>query len=69
VLVYSTCTISSDENERRIAAFLEHHEAFALDDPPSDVPVWDHPTVPRLQQSLPHRDGTDGFFIARLRRT
>jgi 16S rRNA (cytosine967-C5)-methyltransferase len=68
VLVYSTCTISPAENEDRIAAFLGQHADFALDDPPSDVPVWDHPTVPRLQQSLPHRDGTDGFFIARLRR-
>jgi 16S rRNA (cytosine967-C5)-methyltransferase len=69
VLVYSTCTISPAENERRIEAFLERHEDFELDDPPSDLPVWDHPMVPTLQQSLPHRDGTDGFFIARMRRT
>jgi 16S rRNA (cytosine967-C5)-methyltransferase len=69
VLVYSTCTISPAENENRIAAFLRQHADFALDDPPSDVPVWDHPRVPRLMQTLPHRDSTDGFFIARLRRT
>jgi 16S rRNA (cytosine967-C5)-methyltransferase len=68
VLVYSTCTISPAENEERIVAFLSQHANFALDDPPSDLPVWDHPTVPRLTQTLPHRDGTDGFFIARLRR-
>jgi len=68
VLVYSTCTISPAENEHRIADFLRHHDDFALDDPPSDVPVWDHPTVPRLMQTLPHRDGTEGFFIARMRR-
>jgi 16S rRNA (cytosine967-C5)-methyltransferase len=68
VLVYSTCTISPAENEHRIADFLGHHDDFALDDPPSDVPVWDHPTVPRMMQTLPHRDGTEGFFIARLRR-
>jgi 16S rRNA (cytosine967-C5)-methyltransferase len=68
VLVYSTCTICPAENEDRIAAFLGQHAHFTLDDPPSDLPVWDHPSVPRLQQSLPHRDGTDGFFIARLRR-
>jgi 16S rRNA C967 or C1407 C5-methylase (RsmB/RsmF family) len=24
--------------------------------------------VPRFVQTLPHRDGTDGFFIARLRK-
>jgi 16S rRNA (cytosine967-C5)-methyltransferase len=68
VLVYSTCTISPAENERPIEDFLRQHADFALDDPPSDLPVWDHPGVPMLQQSLPHRDGTDGFFIARLRR-
>jgi 16S rRNA (cytosine967-C5)-methyltransferase len=68
VLVYSTCTISPAENEERIAGFLRQHADFALDDPPSDLPVWDHPSVPRLKQTLPHRDGTDGFFIARLRR-
>jgi 16S rRNA (cytosine967-C5)-methyltransferase len=67
VLVYSTCTISPRENERQIEAFLARHEGFALEDPPSDLPVWDHQGVPTLQ-TLPHRDGTDGFFIARLRR-
>jgi 16S rRNA (cytosine967-C5)-methyltransferase len=68
VLVYSTCTISPAENEDRIAAFLRQHSDFELDDPPSDLPVWDHPSVPRIKQTLPHRDGTDGFFIARMRR-
>jgi 16S rRNA (cytosine967-C5)-methyltransferase len=68
VLVYSTCTISPAENEQRIDVFLGQHADFTIEDPPSDVPVWDHPDVPRLMQTLPHRDGTDGFFIARLRR-
>jgi 16S rRNA (cytosine967-C5)-methyltransferase len=69
VLVYSTCTISPAENERQIAGFLERHGAFAVDELPSDLPVWDHPSVPGFIQTLPHRDGTDGFFIARLRRS
>jgi 16S rRNA (cytosine967-C5)-methyltransferase len=68
VMVYSTCTISPRENERQIEGFLGRHADFQLDDMPSDLPVWDHPTVPRVRQTLPHRDGTDGFFIARLRR-
>jgi 16S rRNA (cytosine967-C5)-methyltransferase len=69
VLVYSTCTISPAENEELIAGFLAEHDAFALDPgPPSDLPVWDHPTVPGVRQTLPHRDGTDGFFVARLRK-
>ena len=68
VLVYSTCTISPAENEQAIAAFLERHPDFSTDGMPSDLPVWDHPSVPGFIQTLPHRDGTDGFFIARLRR-
>jgi 16S rRNA (cytosine967-C5)-methyltransferase len=69
VLVYSTCTISPAENERQIDAFLERHADFSVDDLPSDLPVWDHPGVPRFLQTFPHRDGTDGFFVARLRRS
>jgi 16S rRNA (cytosine967-C5)-methyltransferase len=69
VLVYSTCTISPAENERTVSAFLEHRPDFTVDRTPSDLPVWNHPTVPRFLQSLPHRHGTDGFFIARLRRS
>jgi 16S rRNA (cytosine967-C5)-methyltransferase len=69
VLVYSTCTISPRENERLIAAFLERRGDFEVDQTPSDLPVWDHPSVPGFLQTLPHRDGTDGFFIARLRRS
>jgi 16S rRNA (cytosine967-C5)-methyltransferase len=67
-LVYSTCTISPAENEGVVAAFLADHTAFEADDLREAVPVWQHPRVPRHLQTLPHRDGTEGFFIARLRR-
>ncbi len=53
VLVYSTCTISQLENQSQILAFLESNPGFSLDD---EV------------LTLPHRDHTAGFFIARLRR-
>jgi 16S rRNA (cytosine967-C5)-methyltransferase len=67
-LVYSTCTISPAENEDLVHAFLAEHPEFAIVGAPSDLPVWDHPSVPGFLQTLPHRDGTDGFFVARLRR-
>ncbi|MGZ8633427.1 MAG: 16S rRNA (cytosine(967)-C(5))-methyltransferase RsmB [Solirubrobacteraceae bacterium] len=67
-LVYSTCTISPRENEAVVAAFLDGHPGFAADDLRNDVPVWQHPSVPRFLLTLPHRDGTEGFFVARLRR-
>jgi 16S rRNA (cytosine967-C5)-methyltransferase len=65
-LVYSTCTISPAENERVVEAFLATRRDFELDDLGADVPGWKHPTMPLALQTLPHRDRTDGFFIARL---
>ncbi len=80
VLVYSTCTISSIENERLIAAFLESHADFALDDLRVEQPALDlaasvrederRGAVPAgMLMTLPNRDRTAGFFIARLRRS
>ncbi len=37
VLVYSTCTISPTENERLIAAFLDSHPDFELDDLAAEI--------------------------------
>jgi 16S rRNA (cytosine967-C5)-methyltransferase len=54
VLVYSTCTISPIENEHVIAAFVDSHPDLSLDE---------------TRMTLPHRDHTAGFFIARLRRS
>ncbi|HUN78518.1 MAG TPA: 16S rRNA (cytosine(967)-C(5))-methyltransferase RsmB [Solirubrobacteraceae bacterium] len=77
VLVYSTCTISPSENERQISDFLESSPQFVLDDL-SREPVLETPGGARgigtpamdgrAVLTLPHRDRTAGFFIARLRR-
>jgi len=67
-LVYSTCTISPAENEAVVQAFLAERADFGADDLRADVPLWEHSAVARFAQTLPHRDGTEGFFIARLRR-
>jgi 16S rRNA (cytosine967-C5)-methyltransferase len=52
-LVYSTCTISPQENEEQVDGFLERHSDFEGQE---------------VQRFLPHLDRTDGFFIARMRR-
>jgi 16S rRNA (cytosine967-C5)-methyltransferase len=52
-LVYSVCTITRAEGEGVIDAFLQERPGFACES---------------RRRLLPHRDGTDGFFIARLRR-
>jgi 16S rRNA (cytosine967-C5)-methyltransferase len=66
VLVYSTCTISPTENERLIAAFLDSNPGFGLDDLAAELPALRFGSD--FVMTLPHRDRTAGFFIARLRR-
>jgi 16S rRNA (cytosine967-C5)-methyltransferase len=68
-LVYATCTISPRENEQVVQRFLQAHTGFALDDLGSADPRLACAGEPRTLQLLPHRDATDGFFLARLRRT
>jgi 16S rRNA (cytosine967-C5)-methyltransferase len=70
-LVYSTCTTEREENEEVVAAFLGRYPAFAVDDLRPRLPEGlrgaasaDGGTV----QLWPQRHGTEGFFIAALRR-
>ncbi len=69
VLVYSTCSILKDENERQIARFLKEHDEFAIDALPETIPasLRAHCT-PYGLQLLPSRDGVEGFFVARMKR-
>ena len=67
VLVYSTCTISPDENERQVDAFLGNHPELVADDLGAEWPGLAHAGDHHFLQLLPHRDSTDGFFLARLR--
>ena len=64
VLVYSTCTILPEENERVTDAFVASHSDFTYD--PFSVPTFDdiagHITL------WPQRHATDGFYICRMRR-
>jgi 16S rRNA (cytosine967-C5)-methyltransferase len=50
VLVYSTCSIEPEENENQIEWWQNQH------------PAWHAQT----RSTLPHRDGCDGMFAARL---
>ena len=76
VLVYSTCTISPTENEHLIADFLDANPDFQLDDLAAELPGSRSRRTRRREpafaegsalMTLPHRDDTAGFFIARLR--
>ncbi len=63
-LIYSTCTIFSAENDGVISRFLKSHEDFEL------VPfkVGEIEAPKGSITLLPCDHGTDGFFIAKLRR-
>jgi 16S rRNA (cytosine967-C5)-methyltransferase len=68
-LVYSTCTISPGENERQVESFLARRDDFRADDLSAELAAYAHPSAKGFLQVLPHRHGTDGFFVARLART
>ncbi|CAN5617086.1 16S rRNA (cytosine(967)-C(5))-methyltransferase RsmB [soil metagenome] len=68
LMVYSTCTISNAENEARMAELLESRPELRADDLGGGEPELAAPGDPRFLQTRPDRDGTDGFFIARLRK-
>ena len=67
VLLYSTCTILHRENEAVAEAFLADHPEFSPEPfPLPEALGGEHRAMVTL---YPHRHGTDGFFICKLRRT
>jgi 16S rRNA (cytosine967-C5)-methyltransferase len=64
-LVYSTCSLQIQENEAVCAAFLAETGDFERKTP--DVPDR-FLTSQGFARTFPHRDDTDGFFIAEFRR-
>ena len=70
-LVYSTCSLIPEENQRRVESFLARHDGFA---PLPVGQVWAEtlegpcPTEDATLQLTPARHGTDGFFLAILER-
>ena len=60
-IVFSTCTLSKDENERTVEKFLASHPEFSLR--PFEVGGLKSDGMLTL---LPHVHKTDGFFIAKL---
>ncbi len=70
VLVYSTCTVLPEENIHIVEAFLQRHPNFTPEDftvSAKNTTVEDIASQNGMLSLLPHRHGTDGFFIAKLR--
>lgn len=61
-LTYSVCTIHAAENEAVVDAL-----GLSFDHLGAEWPDFRHPRRPEFLLTLPHRHGTSGFFVARLR--
>ncbi len=66
IIVYSTCTITVEENESVISRFLADHPDFRTDSLMGEIPnpyLWEKDAV----RTFPHRHDMDGSFAVRLR--
>ena len=64
-LIYSTCTVFSEENEDVVSSFLKSHSEFET----VDFTMPNGKTAEcGMHTFWQHIDGTDGFFVCKLRR-
>ena len=64
-LIYSTCSLERQENEMVCGEFLSENTGFTRSPPEVSASLV---TDEGFARTLPHRDGTDGFFIAEFKR-
>ena len=65
-LLYATCTLLRRENEGVVEQFLAKEKDFTLESFELPGPIG---RTPGMLTLWPHRHGTDGFFMAKLRRS
>ncbi len=65
-LVYSTCSITLEENEMLIERFLKWHPEFALVDTVPRLGVPSLRGLDKCQRLYPQLHGCNGFFVAKL---
>jgi 16S rRNA (cytosine967-C5)-methyltransferase len=68
IIVYSTCTIETAENEQVVETFLKENPEFRLDDPLQFV-ASEFVSGGKYLRTFPHIHRTDGSFAARLVRS
>ena len=67
-LVYSTCSITLEENEMVIEKFLKLHPEFSLVDSIPKIGVHGLRGLTQCQRLYPHLHDCNGFFIAKLKK-
>jgi len=66
LLVYATCSLSRQENQDTVAAFLTTHPDFHSEKPVRD---WGAISDGLGHTLLPGTRNSDGFYVALLRRS
>ncbi|MEO8377076.1 MAG: 16S rRNA (cytosine(967)-C(5))-methyltransferase RsmB, partial [Candidatus Sumerlaeota bacterium] len=71
VLVYSVCTFTRIETDAVADRFLQENKMFEPMDAPANLPFDVSPFAAGKGRwrTSPHRNGCDGFFVARMIRT
>lgn len=64
IMIYSTCTLNPTENIGTVGEFLREHTDFEA----VDFKISDESSIGGAFTFLPHKHGTDGFFVAKLRK-
>lgn len=65
-LVYATCSLFEEENEKQVEAFLANHPEFKILPLQDNWPFGDFPCDGPYLRLTPHKHNTDGFFAAAL---
>ena len=68
-IVYVTCSVLPEEDEDRVAGFLEHHPEFARRPATDDPMLAPHLTSQGDLRLSPRTSGTDGFYVAVLEKS
>ena len=64
ILVYSTCTLNKDENEKNVLRFLSENKNFEA----LDFEIDKIKSQKGMITLMPHINNTDGFFVAKIKR-
>lgn len=67
-LVYATCSLLPEENERQVEAFRERHPEFVPVIPTAEGPALGMTAERPYMRLTPYRHNTDGFFAAVLQK-
>jgi 16S rRNA (cytosine967-C5)-methyltransferase len=65
-LVYSTCSITVEENEMLIERFLKRHAEFSLVETRPKIGLLGLRGLEKCQRLYPHIHQCNGFFLAKL---